>query len=193
MTLQVPSVLGLGRSEVDDAHQAWDSYEACCAQLTMWGFTPPARPMFPCPDINPNTYTQLEGAQYSILMGQVDAWFAYTNGMIAMISGRLVAIQNEKKMIGVDLRQNIRRRVAANEMKKPTEAELNDMLLEQPRYRELTKYEQDFDITKKHLDAISEGLERHAKGLSRQVTLRGQEIELTGMNAGKRGGRQMSG
>jgi hypothetical protein len=144
------------------------------------------------PEINPHSYTNLEGDQYSILMGQVDAWFSYTGSTLAQVKGRLDAIRNEMTMMGVDLRRAVRTQVDAGTRKKPSEAEMKDFLLELPRYQELLRLEQDYGIMQKHIDAILEGLERHAKGLSRQVTIRGQNIDLGGAVGGRKPIRRMS-
>jgi hypothetical protein len=179
--LQAPDNLGLGRTQAQAEHEAWDSYTHVFEQLTSWGFIPPGRPSFPIPDIEPERYARLEGDAYPRLMGQVDAWFAYTRSWLAEIANRLICIRNEMDMIGVDLRRYYRTQVESKIIpKKPTESELSDLLKEQPRYRELMKYEQDFSMMQKHVDAILDGLERHAKGLSRQITIRGQEIDVSG-------------
>jgi hypothetical protein len=109
-----------------------------------------------------------------------------------MVKGRLDTIRNEMAMMGVDLRKQVRLEVEAKTRKKPSEAEMKDLLQELPHYRELLRLEQDYYIMQRHLDAQLEGLERHARGLSRQVTLRGQSIELGGAAGGRRGQRRLT-
>jgi hypothetical protein len=184
--LQIPSNLGLGRSQEDAAHATWDSYDNVIMELSLKGIDPGGKPNFPRPIIDPSQYSDLEGVNYSTVMGQVDRWFEYMRSSQAEIEGRLIAVRNEMDIIGVDLRSDVRRQVEANTMKKPTEAELKDRVKEQPRYRELMRYEQDLEIAQKQVCAIVESLERYAKGLSRQITIRGQDIELGGMENGRR-------
>lgn len=181
----------MGRSVEQKEHATWDSYDDVAMELSMKGIDPPNRPPFPRPIIEPSQYADLEGANYSILMGQVDRWFEYMRTCQAEIDGRLIAVRNEMDIIGVDLRSMIRREVDAQIRKKVSESEMKDALKEQPRYRELMKYEQDLEIAQKQVGAIVESLERYAKGLSRQITVRGQEIELGGMNTGKKPPRKI--
>lgn len=184
--LQVPSNLGLGRSQEGAAHATWDSYEDVLMELSLRGIEPGGRPPFPRPMIDPAQYSNLEGAEYSTVMGRVDRWFEYMRSTQAEVEGRLIAVRNEMDIIGVDLRTDIRRDVKAKLINKPTESEIKDLVKEQPRYRELMKYEQDLEIAQKQVCAIVESLERHAKGLSRQITIRGQELELGNMENGRR-------
>lgn len=186
MTLQLPNNLGIGQSQEQAAHATWDSYDDVIMELSLKGIDPAGKPPFPRPIIDPAQYTNLEGVNYSIVMGQVDRWFEYMRTTLAEVEGRLIATRNEMDIIGVDLRADIRRQVDAQLIKKPSEAEMKDRVKEQPRYRELMKQEQDLEIAQKQVASIVESLERYAKGLSRQITIRGQEIELGGMERGRK-------
>ena len=192
MTLHVGGNIGLGQQQEAAAHATWDSYDDVFMELSMKGFDPPGRPPFPRPLIHPDQYTRLEGDAYSILMGQVDCWFEYTSCAKAEIEGRLITIRNEMYIIGVDLRATIRNEVALGKRPKPAETVLRDLVKEQPRFRELLKLEQDLEVANKQITAILEALERYAKGLSRQVTLRGQNVEMTNMDQGRRGLRRLT-
>lgn len=193
MTLNANNVnLGLGASQEQSTHETWDSYETVFEYLLKTGFTPTAKPSFSRPVVEPEQYAKLEGDEYSILMGKVDRWFDYTRSMQAELDGRLIAIRNEMDIIGVDMRATVRREVDSRVRKKPSESEMKDLVKENPRYRELMKSEQDLEIAKKQVDAIAESLERYAKGLSRQVTVRGQNIEISGMNTGRKPPRPLT-
>jgi hypothetical protein len=185
MTLQVPSNLGLGQSQETATHTNWDSYEDIARYLSLRGFAPVGQPEFARPVIDPRWYAKLEGENYSILMGQIDRWFEYTRCVQAELEGRLITVQNEMEMIGVDLRAAFRQEVEAGLREKMSEAAMKDLVKENTRHRALLKSEQDLKIAQKQVNAILESLERYAKGLSRQVTVRGQEMTLTQMDAGR--------
>lgn len=186
MTLTVPTNIGIGRTQEDSTHATWDSYEDVTMELSLLGVDLANKPPFPRPVIRPEQYANLEGDAYSILMAQIDVWFEYMRAVQAQLEGRLIATRNEMDIIGVDLRADIRRQVESQLIKKPSESEMKDRVKELPRYRVLLKLEQDLEIAQKQVVSIVESLERYAKGLSRQVTLRTMEMELSGMEKGRR-------
>lgn len=191
MTLEVRDNIGIGASQEATAQATWDSYDDVVMWLSLQGIDPAAKPPFPRPVILPEQYANLEGAAYSILMGQVDRWFEYVGSLQAQLKGSLIAIKNERDIIGVDFRAEVRRKVKDKTLEKVGEAELKDQVKEIPRYRELLKNEQDIEIALLQVDSLLESLNRYAKGLSRQVTIRGQEIEVTNMEGGKRPPRRL--
>lgn len=186
MTLSVNIPLGLGQSHEDNTHNAWDSADSAFAFMAVKGINFSAKPDFDPPIIQLNTYTIIEGAEYSTLMARTDRWFDYLRGLQAEIEGRLIPVRNEMDILAVDMRAAIRNQVEAQVIKKPSETEIKDTIKLSPRYRELLYLEQNLEISLKQVQYKVESLERTAKGLSRQVTIRGQDIEITGMNGGKR-------
>lgn len=188
MILHVPPDLSIGKTQEEETKQVWDTYDGVYGHLVYWGFAPNGKPPFPLPDIQPEQYVNVEGAQYPILMAQVNKWFEYTSTTLAMVRGRLIAIENEMDMINVDIRKELRRQVKGGAREKIPEAELKEIVKEHPRYRELLLHQQNYDIMRLHLEAVLENLDRHGKGLSRQITIRGQEIDLTGAS-NRRAGR----
>ena len=185
MTLQLPATLGLGEQQQQALHSAWDNYDQVHQTLMQLGMFPTCRPPFDRPIPTPEQYANLEGDDFHTLMNQVDRWFDYASGLKAELDGRLIAIENEMDILGVDIRTRMRQEVEAGRHKKLSEAELKDLVKTVPRVRELMKTKQDLDIALLRVKSILDSLERYAKGLSRQVTLREQNIQISGANTGR--------
>jgi len=178
--LQVQGDPGLAESIQDQIHTAWDTYDDVNMQLSLMGFDELPIPPFPKPDITPEQYTQVEGTEYSLLMARVDRWFEYAGNVKSQLEGRLLAIKNEMDIIAVDYRIQTRTNCETTKSKKPSAEEFKDRIKSLPNYRQLMLMEQNLEMALGRVQTTLDGLKRLANGLSRQITIRGQEIDLGG-------------
>jgi len=178
--LEIGSDVGISQTEAQKISSVWDTYDGMNAWLDQMGFSQEQRPPFPMPELTEDDYINIEGDEYGRKMLQVDRWFAYAKDMKAQLSGRLLAVTDEMEIIAVDYRVAINAQYDGLKAKKPSVEEKKDNIRCIPRYRELMLYEQNLTIAARHIDAKIDSLERFSKGLSRQLTFRGQEIDLGG-------------
>ena len=186
--LEVPQDVGISQTEAQEINSVWDTYDAMNEWLASLGFTQEQRPPYPFPELTEDDYVNVEGDDYSRLMLRVDKWFAYAKGTRSQLKGRLLAVMDEMDIIAVDYRQQVRQQYAGTKAKKPTVEESKDNIKSIGRYRELMLYEQNLNISIDSIDSKIASLERFSKGLSRQITLRGQEVDMGG-RAGRGTGR----
>jgi hypothetical protein len=178
--LQVPGDVGIPQTTASQINSVWDTYDAVVQWLNSMGISHKQRPPFPFPELTEDDYVHIEGDDYSRLMLRVDKWFEYAEDLQAQFKGRLLAVKDEMTIISVDYRQQVRQACAASKTKKPPAEEMKDNIMCIPRYRELMLYEQNLTMSLETINAKLSSLGRFAKGLSRQITLRGQEIDLGG-------------
>ena len=192
MPLTVPGVGGyLPDSEQDEISEAWSSiFDDTFQVLAVAGFgpmiTPPAVPF---PDITPSDYVNLEGDQYTQLMATVDYWFGRAKERLGWVEAELICREGEYKDLVRELKSKMRENAKHTVDKKselPSETELKELAERQDYPRQLYQQITALKSQKSVLDSRIEALERFAAGLSRRVTLRGQEIDLTGKSNPRR-------
>lgn len=184
MSLENIGNVALNDEQQDQITSQWaDVYEDAYKTLTISGFeevtTPPAIPPL---DITPNDYANLEGENYTHHMSHVDYWFVRAKEQLGWVEAELICREGEYKDVTRTIKNQLREQSKgiAKKTDRPTETEIKEQAESYPYPRQLEQritYLRGVEVVlKRKLD----GYERLASGLSRQVTLRGQEIDLGG-------------
>jgi hypothetical protein len=157
---------------------------------------PAHEPPFPLPEV---TTTLVAGDNQDYLKTNASylAWLNFILPNIAVLRGALLEVQNEKTHIEATYRQKQRE---ADDGKKrgdrKSTQEVEDAIILDERYVELTQADQEFQQKRYILDAKQESLERTLRVISRHVEVKKLDVEMNrvGMNMpvrhsfGKQGG-----
>ena len=190
MTL-IPGIGGhLSDAQQDNLAGAWlGTYDDACQALSLDGFDQmQTAPAVPFPDVRPEHYVQLEGMAYTEIMAAVDYWFGRATEKQSWIKAELLCRESAYKDAIRETKHQLREDAKLRATKKselPSETELKEAAEREELARTLAQRITFLLAQKEVLDGRIEALNRFAAGLSRQVTLRGQELELQGMSRGR--------
>ncbi len=186
--LSIPAgAVGIPDQQQQSIEQFWDIGSQIEAELQQMGFPPLAKPAVGYPNITPQDYATLEGEHYTHIMSVVDVWFVYAKDQHARLEGAALLLDEELGDLERELKRGIREQwKSAPKKDQPSETALKEEAASYPRCRQIRHHLARINYAKKTTKARIEGLERLASGLSRQVTIRGQEIDLGGHNTGRR-------
>jgi len=189
--LVVPTSLGVPDQQQSAIQNYWNVQDSAYQQLVMMGFDELPKPNGDFPHITAQDYENIEGDQYTTTMALVDLWFVYAKDRHAWVEGRKMAKEEELKDLEREIKRTRRLQLQQAQTSKkdmPSETELKEEAQSWPACRALRREIAELDHVEGVLKARIEGLERLAAGLSRQVTVRGQNIDLGGRVGGRRPG-----
>lgn len=175
----------VGDSKERAIHQRWTMLEEMENHMSIkLGITPLPEPEFPVPEVTKKLLTLEDGKAYSEGYLELNAWYCYVIQLKADCDASLICIEAEMKELESSVRESCRkssrRTTAAGDAKPPPVAELNDKVARHPRHLELARDKAWYQGLAKKLDARAKGLETGLALMSRQVTIRGQELEQGG-------------
>lgn len=182
--------VALTDAQQDQVTEQWqDVYDRACQTLSIAGFDQRVIPAA-CeyPEITPAHYTNLEGEAYTEVMSVVDYWFGRAKENLGWVEAELICREGEFKDVVRGIKNMLREQAKQipKKMDRPTETEIKENAESFPYPRQLHQRITELKAAQKVLDNRVEALERFAAGLSRQITLRQQEIDIHGRNQGRR-------
>lgn len=185
--LVIPGSIGIPDTRQQSIEEYWDVENSSYEKLAMMGFDELPKPPCDFPQITVQDYENIEGEQYTQLMAMVDIWFVYAKDKQAWLEGRIIGREEELKDLEREIKRNKRQEYDGVPKKnQPSETELKEEAQSYPRCREIRRELAELRHVEKVIKARIDGCERLASGLSRQVTLRGQNIDLGGRVGGRR-------
>lgn len=180
--LNIPAgAAGISDTQQQNINQYWDNYGSLVASLQQMGFNPLTKPDGDFPHVTPADYANVEGDQYTQIMAMVDVWFVYAKDARSWIEARVIGLKEELKDTERELKRSMKSQYA-NVPKKdqPNETTIKEEAQSYWRCREIRKELSQLEGAKGIIEARIDGCERLSAGLSRQVTIRGQNIDLGG-------------
>jgi septation ring formation regulator EzrA len=189
MTLGDIGTVTLSDAEQDRVTETWSEvFDRTYQKLSVEGFDPiDTPPACAYPDITPGHYANIEGEDYTTTMATVDYWFARGKEKLGWIEAELICREGEFKDVVRGIKNSLRdQHKHLKRTDRPSETELKEVAESYQYPRELHQRITELNALKKVLDNRLEGLERLAAGLSRQVTLRGQGIDIEGRGQPRR-------
>jgi hypothetical protein len=184
--LIAPGFAGLGQQAEQELHEVWDTFDNAEVILTKNGFAPMDKPNFNKPQINAGSLHQLTGQDLTQLFETVVAWHGYANNLAARLKGGALQCENEKRFLAVELKRGMLRAASASKEKAPSDKKMEQDILLDPRYKEITIKEQLLEQQRYQMDAWVDTLTEYRKMVSRQVEIRRQELEGTSGGGGYR-------
>jgi hypothetical protein len=171
---------GLSTQQLQEIHTRWDTYDDVVATLESMGFPRMEAPPIPRPVLTEGDYINIEGEEYARTSFNVTKWVEYASVRHAEMVGRLVCVDSELSDLTAEHLNELRKFYRASGEKKPSETELKDTVKLLPSYKVLMQAKQNLTAAVKRIEVEIAAYEKYAQGLSRQLTLRGQNIDLGG-------------
>lgn len=191
--LHIPGPMGVGRSQEQQIHQTWSTFDEMELLLVRsYGVHPPEQPKSEIPRITARILTDADNREFSQIFANFGEWYGFITALYGRVQALLVEVNNEMSDLEVQNRQAILqawKKAGGNKKDKPTIVEMSDYNAMQPRVRELKFLFQKWEQQRLMLAPRKEQLYRDMKILSRQVEIRGQEIERNRLG-GNMAGRQ---
>ena len=156
----------------------WDSFSNVQEWLAQHGFKQLQEPAILCPEITPDMLLNPDPEAYAELFTCQVAWQNYFDELLAETCAFLLQIENEMEDIESAKRIHFRKLnegKAKNE--RTTDDEVKDLILQDPRHRELRLTQQIFKQHKLFIETKVEQQGRKVRMVSRQVTVRQNELE----------------
>jgi len=185
--LNLPKDVGLSEQATKNIEMQWDSHASVRDWLAQHGIHPLAEPQVMCPEVTPDMLLNPDPRSYAELFANLVQWQNYFDELLAEACACLLPIENEMEDIESAKRIHFRK---MNEGKtkadRVTDDEVQDLILQDPRYRELKLSQQIFKQHKLFVETKVEQQGRKVRMVSRQVTIRQNELEA-GQRAGNVG------
>lgn len=187
-SLQISGDPGLGEQQAQEIHNTWATYDQVAGLLEAMGFPSMQVPPGARPVLTEDDYVHIEGDAYARTSFRVQRWLEYVRVRHAEMQGRLLCVQNEMSEMMAEHLKALREYYRQSGVKKPAESELKESVKLLPQYKLLKLSEQNLQTALDRIKVERDTFEAYGQGLSRQLTMRGQEIELSG-----RGNRSVRG
>jgi hypothetical protein len=178
--LQFSGDPGLSEQRATEIHSYWDNYDQLLMCMDAMGFPHMSTPPIPRPILTESDYLNIEGEEYARTSFRVSRWLEYAGVRLSEMRGRLKCVQNELADLTVEHMNELRRHYKSMQEKKPAEAELKETVKLLPNYKALKVAEQNLEAAIERIEVEVKAFEKYGAGLSRQLTMRGQEIDLGG-------------
>lgn len=178
--LVTPDTLGLGHTQEESIRQTWSTFDEVELQLTRQGIPPLEQPRCTIPHITAHLLNESNNREFSTIYANFGEWFGYISSFYGRILAKLVEVDNEMNDISVQNRRQLLqawRAAGGKKTDKPTIQELSDYNELHNRYRELKHERQQWEQQRLILLPRREQLKKDQDIISRQVTIRGQELE----------------
>ncbi len=191
--LHIPGPLGIGETQEETIQRTWSTFDEMELHLARnYGVHPLEQPRCAIPRITGHLLNDANNREFSQIYANFGEWFGYITSLYGRIQAKIVEINNEMSDLEVHNRKemlNAWRQTGGVKKDKPTVQEMSDYNALHPRHRELQLDHQRWEQQRLILQPRKEQLKKDSDIVSRQVTIRGQEIErnrLGGNMAGRR-------
>lgn len=178
--LRVPGPLGVGQTEEEQIQRTWQTFDEMELMLTRLGIPPLEKPRCTIPKVTANLLTDSQNREFSQIFAEISEWYGFVTSLYGRIQAKLVEIDSELADLEVQNRRKMLKawKDAGGEKKdKPTVQDLSDHNMMHPRVRALKHEWQQYEQQRLILQPRKEQLYRDWKTVSRQVEVRGQELE----------------
>jgi len=176
LNLPDPKEIGISEREARAKENAWSTIERVRARMTAWGIGDNPEPRIECPEVTAQTLLTPDIKEYSTVFAAQLQWYNYTSRLLADCRAVLLEVENAMSDIASSQRQQFRKQneKAAKADKIPVN-EMNDLIEQDPTYRELKMQQQIIEQERILLSAKTDTLERNLKTISRQIENRKAE------------------
>lgn len=181
--LRLPKTVGMEAPAQQAIHNKWTTSPVVEQEVAAAGLPYDETPPCAYPGtLTAEQLTTIDPSEYTQLYSEHLGWYNYLAPIVARIKSHLLEVRNEKKEIDVHISTGERKRNTVRAKgDKLTAGEIEDAVWMDPRYNELVIIEQKLEQQKLEFEARLDCVHRNLQVLSRQVTLKGQELELNRM------------
>lgn len=174
--VKMPSHPRSGASFVSSQEQKWETYGEVDRSLEELGVSLPTKPSFDQPILEGTFLTTVSNADLAILGTEFLSWFSYLSELLSRVEAQLLEVENAEETIIASLRYN-KRQGETQGAKRMTAEDMKDYILLCPDYQEIALKKQRLAQRKKLLQVRVDVLDKSLKMISRQITLRGIDVE----------------
>lgn len=179
MSLVIDSVLIIDDQKARSIVQYMLSQEAVTEWTEQVGATSARKPTGEPPYYSDDQLANIEDPSLAQKMMMCGNWASYFNSWKTLLDGRVKRYEAALQTFEREFRKNMRKAAKESKEKLPAKEEMEDVIKTHPIYLEMQKNLLD---TLDAFHAASDSADRQKKNyqtLSRTLTLRGQEIELS--------------
>jgi hypothetical protein len=174
--LHLPKDIGLAQSTAQAIENQWNTITTVDARLKAQGIHANDTPNIECPPVTTEALVTTDIKEYTTVFSQQLRWYNYVTRLVADVRAILLQVSNEMDAIEAAKRIHFRQ---VNEGKaksdKMSAGEMEDLILQDPHYRDLKLQKQELEQQRIKLDAWCESLDRNLKTVSRQIENRKAE------------------
>lgn len=183
---------GVGATEEEDVRQQWSVTSQVTEYLQMEiGCPIPKEPLFDYPEMKPSDLTNPNSNKYMELYEKRTAWLTYLRQKLAEKQAELLEVEAEMsdiaRRIRTSERKNNQKTTTKGGLKPPSQAEMDDKIGRNPRYKDLLRHRLFLKQVVLRLGARVDGTGDEQALHSRSVEIRRQEFEGTTRNSNIRG------
>jgi hypothetical protein len=182
--LNLPKDVGVGAAAAYAIGTEWNTIAAVDALLLKRGIHDNPEPDVSCPVVTAEILTDPDVTKYSYVYASQLRWYNYVTRLMADIRAVILQVKNGMDDIETSKRGHFRQLNAGQD--KPNrldKSEMEDLIQQEPYYRDLKKQLQILEQQRIKVDAWAESLDRNLKTISRQI-----ENRRTENNGGNREG-----
>lgn len=175
----LPPPTGMSHTAEEQIKNRWDTIQSVQDRLAEKGIiVSDVPPPFPIPEVS-STLVDTNNQEYLQTNAKYLAWLNYIMPQIALNEGMALQAKNEKSNIEAVYRTCAR---GADEGKAPkdrqSKEEVADSILLDPRYIELTQFEQEMAQERRVLEEKKEELTRVLRVISRHIEVKKLDAEM---------------
>lgn len=170
--LHLPTDIGVSESTAQTIENRWNTIDAVNAVLHRQGIHDNIEPDVTCPPVTTEALVTADIKEYTTTFSAQLRWYNYVTRLLADVRAELLQVVNEMADIESNRRTAFR---ALGGAKKMSAGEMEDRILQDPRYRDLKVERQQREQHKLKLEAWAETLDRNLKTVSRQIENRKTE------------------
>ncbi len=188
MSLEIETPAGIGLRAEQALHTYWSTIHD--VQLALWkdGFGEMQRPLQQIPQVTAQMLSSASSHDYSTWFMGLSGWQGYISYQINWIDAKLLECVNELEQLKARTRVRMRETPREKGDKKPTDEQVKDAILTNPRYNEVVKAQQELTQRKLLIEPVYEYVKTTLKLMSRSIEGRKLEMELGARGTGARRG-----
>jgi hypothetical protein len=175
--LSLPKDIGISASTAQAIESQWSTISDVDAQLAKQGIHANQEPDVECPDVTAEALLTPDVAAYTRVFSAQLRWYNYVTRLLADVRALLLQVDNEMDDIAAAKRTHFRQ---LNEGRTKTDrmsvGEMDDLILQDPHYRDLKLQRQKLEQQRMKLDAWESTLDKNLKTVSRQIENRKAEV-----------------
>ena len=176
--LQVPAVLGIKMSDLEAIQSKFTTLGHVDQELKSMGIVGGKQPDFPLPELTAAALTTTSSTEYTEMYAKQLAWSNYLGPVLADVSSGLLEAENQMTLIEAKIKEVAKEQNKARAKEdRVSDVDIKNQVLNDPIYQEAMLEAQRLKQFKLKLEAMHEIAGRNLRLVSRQVTIRGQDIE----------------
>jgi len=168
--LRLKESVGTAESTAKEIEEKWSTADEVADRLRERGMPDPVVPPVTCPEVTAEMLLNPDPNEYARVYAAQNRWCNYVNRCISNVRAEIMQLTNEMDVIGAKHRSYLRgRNKDLPKTERASVSEMEDIVLQDPRYLELKFRHQKLEQERLQLEAWFDSLERNLRIISRQI------------------------